>query len=239
MEINGKTVTAYGTIEYDEGAITAHMTNTNNPHVVTYKQAGAAPAGFGLGERSGALIDSCNDAIRAGFYAAPSKGFAEGSFPTGYGNFKYGTLLVETRGDTRVQQTIKHDYYEAKRALTYSGGAWNFGAWEYVSVPLGNGVEYRTTERYDRDPVYVKLVDLKAFAADAYEKTVDLGITNIAKVVDASFVAVSKDGAHYFNAPDVKWRIICPDGAAKCVFCDFSEEMATAKLTLKYTKTTG
>ena len=43
------------------------------------------------------------------------------------------------------------------RRRVLNNGVW--GPWEWVNPPMQVGVEYRTTERYLRKPVYVKVVD--------------------------------------------------------------------------------
>ena len=43
------------------------------------------------------------------------------------------------------------------RRRVLNNGVW--GPWAWVNPPMQVGVEYRTTERYLRKPVYVKVVD--------------------------------------------------------------------------------
>lgn len=48
-----------------------------------------------------------------------------------------------------------------------------WGPWEYINPPMAVGVEYRTTERYQGKPVYVKAVDCGAMANNKVVTIVD------------------------------------------------------------------
>lgn len=60
-------------------------------------------------------------------------------------------------------------------------GAWS--AWEYINPPMSFNVEYRTTERYQGKPVYVKLVKF-GILPNATAKAVNFSIENNAQLVD-------------------------------------------------------
>ena len=54
----------------------------------------------------------------------------------------------------------------------HSSGTWY--PWEWVNPPMAAGIEYRTTERYQGKPVYVKLVNFGALP-NATTKNVEYG----------------------------------------------------------------
>lgn len=122
---------------------------------VTAKQVGAAPAGYGLGENS-SMAKSWNNHWQNGFFREKLNS------PTGAsGKMWYGITCVESGGNqTNIafSRDVSHGLMEARR---YKEGS-TFGEWEYVNPPMLEGVEYRTTERFNGKPVYAKYMDSAA-----------------------------------------------------------------------------
>lgn len=114
---------------------------------------GAAPAGYGLGE-TGVYCADCNNVYKNGWYEVdvntanlPAEGIA-------------GTLSVHsiaTDNGTDVYQTITSGATTIQRYYSSWAGAWQ--PWEWVNPPMQEGVEYRTTERWDGKPVYKMYID--------------------------------------------------------------------------------
>lgn len=109
-----------------------------------------APSGYGLGT-AGAAIDSgkdLNDIWQCGFY----------SWDNGVSNspFAWGLMVVLSPGNFlngRVQ--IAYDRVNKTIAIRWLNTTWS--PWEYQNPPMKIGVEYRTTERHDGNPVYKKM----------------------------------------------------------------------------------
>ena len=135
----------------------ARIVATSGTGAITPDAIGAAPAGFGLGTQGKAITD-LNDATLNGWYY-----FGGGTLntPTGISNSEYGSALVVSRdGNSKTQYYTASNVgttvgYDAVRYMI--GGIWQ--PWEYVNPPMQLGIEYRTTERYNGNPVYAKLVD--------------------------------------------------------------------------------
>lgn len=138
-----------------QGDIDAHVGNKNNPHDVTIKQIGAAPAGYGLGVKTTETVNNLNTCVNNGWY---STGQATANVPAG---FEYSSVFVETRIDRITQKltTLRDNGIGVGTVLirtsTDNGETWTE---EWENPPLKPGVEYRTTERCDGKPVYRKLV---------------------------------------------------------------------------------
>ena len=112
--------------------------------------ANKAPGGFGLGNISGRTANSFSEITGYGFYRIPSEsGFAPDA-SSNWGavyigaNLSYGTLLYARNNALMAVRSVS----EGK-----------VGPIEWVNPPMAVGVEYRTTERFQGKPVYVKVVD--------------------------------------------------------------------------------
>lgn len=195
-----------------------------------------APSGFGLGEEIGKDVpdQSTMDITFAnGWYKCA---FAVTPFNTG------GTLFVIGRGRSNY---VVQQYYPSGSALkltygmrSYNGTSWS--DWEWVNPPMNLGVEYRTTERYLGNPVYVKLVDCGSLPNTTI-KTIEHG-TEILKAISCTLSLTSTSG-YPRTAPEIN------SDKTVSVFAqldrgyihimanrDFSKFTAVAKI--KYTKTT-
>lgn len=137
----------------DVETLHTHLKNKNNPHGVTIKQIGAAPAGYGLGNTSNmqTLVNwgGIND-------VANNPGWYKVAFPLN--SLSNWTLRVDTDG-TNIFQEYKAVYNgnEIIMHRTCADGAW--GEFEWENPPMIPGVEYRTTERRNGKVVYTKLID--------------------------------------------------------------------------------
>lgn len=112
---------------------------------------GAAPAGFGLG---GNVVDvsSANDITATGWYRSDS------NTPNTY--WWYIMHIQHWSGDA---EQIAFSYNDPTKPMTIRVKLDNvWGEWEYINPPMVAGVEYRTTERFNKKVVYAQLVNFGA-----------------------------------------------------------------------------
>lgn len=139
-----------------------------------------APGGFGLGTSNPRHIDDANNALESGWY------YLDASTLNGPESAEYSNvMLVLTRNSN--PQTVQVSFnvtdlaFELRRVCT--NGVWS--PWEWVNPPMQLGVEYRTTERYNSKPVYVKTVSL-GLIENHTSKSVEHGISNFESCVECS-----------------------------------------------------
>ena len=126
----------------------------NRVDTLTAADVGAAPAGYGLGSVAGAdkWNGDANALTKQGWYRLESG--------TTNGVGESASVRVDGYAETGLTQTA-YTRTGFKRIRTCVDGVWI--EWEWVNPPMVAGVEYRTTERFNGNPVYVKLVSLGAF----------------------------------------------------------------------------
>ena len=140
-----------------------------------------APSGYGLGEMDASYVSDCNAAVKNGWYYTSGAANA----PANDGEvFSYGWLHVSTRTGTMIRQ----DYYSSipvpDHFVRYMvEGVWK--EWEYVNPPMGLGSEYRTTERYNGKPVYVKTVNTGKMPVAGFSNRITFYpvLSNVDKIV--------------------------------------------------------
>lgn len=137
-----------------------------------------APGGFGLGAAAAPVTD-LNQAVLSGWYSCAGSSNGPSS------NF-YGWLLVSSR--TGAGGMIRQDAWNALAQPDHFAryavdGVWT--PWEYVNPPMQLGVEYRTTERYNRKPIYIKAVSLGLLENNT-SKSVEHGISDFESCVECS-----------------------------------------------------
>lgn len=169
--------------------ITPSMIGTYNKTEIDTALQKKAPAGYGLGKNSGMSITDGDEAVYGGNYYW---GNTTQNLP-----FSYGFMGITVRADGSLIQTAYSEAYpgcSAQRKCTDG----TFGEWEWVNPPMILGVEYRTTERYQGKPVYVKIVDFGALPANS-KKVVAHGIDNLGYVLDYS------GSAGYWVVSSIPW----------------------------------
>lgn len=221
-----------------------HLRDKDNPHGVTAEQVGAAPAGYGLGEKVAPAI---------AWKFAGSNGFSRSSNDSPDGKLWWGITSVRDYSGgynvgTHIAFTNENDILTQAMRVYKASGVTATGAWEYVNPPMLEGVEYRTTERFMGKAVYTQLIDLRKhmnFSAPDYidedAKMVQISLDIIAeKIVDATnrqedgmFVSIG-------NSAKVPWDVnIGVDGWVCVNFYNLkADDLSGAILTLKYTKVT-
>lgn len=118
--------------------------------------AGKAPAGYGLGFTEAFDFAEIDNIKANGWYACDvgSSGF------TIFGIwFRFVHMRVDMWDFNSVRQTL-YPVLGSNVILMREcfGNTW--GEWECVNPPMTEGVEYRTIERYNGEPVYVKLINI-------------------------------------------------------------------------------
>ena len=134
---------------------------------LTANDIGAAPAGYGLGAYAASLPSTNLDSITYnGWYV-----IGRTSGLTNPPPFGWGVLHVYARNYKNLVQEFKSGQSTVRR---YSvDGTWQ--PWEWVNPPMQLGVEYRTTERYQGKPVYVKSLSMGNMPAVSTTKSVTFG----------------------------------------------------------------
>lgn len=149
----------------------------------TAAMVGAAPAGYGLGGLSKLLTSAQSDDLNrvwengsyywSGGYPDVDTPANAPLFPNESAN-RYVFCSMQVRntkiGNTvRVRQKVRyfdqsnydmHSDVERTIVTSLNGNPSYQHPWEYVNPPMELGVEYRTTERYNGKPVYVKLLEV-------------------------------------------------------------------------------
>ena len=196
---------------------------------LTAADVGAAPAGYGLGAAPKS-VSSWDEATVSGWYKGPA--------PAGFG---YGTIWgrVDALKSGYIAQVIYLDANPNCSAMRECiNGTWK--AWEWVNPPMLTGVEYRTTERYNGKPVYVKIVDCGKMPS-ATTSTIDPGVENI-------LYRISVEAMMYYSVDDT-WTLPLNNGThdASCWFNNKGINVRSAQTglsaytcyaTIKYTKKT-
>lgn len=129
--------------------------NRGNPP--TAAEVGAAPAGYGLGKAERITTDKLDSTITPGFYDISATMTVNNTTA----NYWYLFVFSYGAGTNYCTQTIINcSANQLKQERYYRSGEWT--DWAYVNPPMELGVEYRTTEKYNGKPVYVKAVDMGA-----------------------------------------------------------------------------
>lgn len=240
----------YKTTEQYNKAIVYKKIDTDNTikwsidNGVTWKSAGeylgAAPSGFGLGTTFAPDAIPNNDFNQA---TANSWYGVSGSDSTPYTN---GPTGVHISGAvlfvlSRRSDLIKHQYLflgtNGKQGQIlhryYNNGTEVWSEWEWVNPRMDLGVEYRTTERYQGKPVYVKLVNCGQLP-NATEKTISGYAENVERVVD--FNGISP----YFGQSLMNKNFTTLNVAIGWIniACTTDLSAGNAEVWVKYTKTT-
>ena len=169
MHRNGpKNSVGFGGYENDPNTVsiaedmTFHVKGTAKG--ITAAMVGAAPAGYGLGENTAKSLDA-NALNKTGFYVCDTN--------TPDNNWWYG-VHVQYHANYAYQEFCCYIGTASHVFRKKVAGTW--GEWEWVNPPMAVGVEYRTTERDNGNPVYTKLVNCGTVTNGA---TVSLGVLNV------------------------------------------------------------
>ena len=154
----------------------------------------------------------------------------------------WGIELVNADGFGYAIATSYDSYGVVRKMRKYLDGVWK--PWEYVNPPMVIGVEYRTTERYLGNPVYVKLVDCGALP-NATTKIVEYGDSVCRPIFgygispsSNTFPSVNYGGglAESFNSLNLVSLWL--NGNAVLIACGGDRSALNAYVFVKYWKTT-
>ena len=193
---------------------------------------GAAPAGYGLGSVGITSLLDANTAKKNGWYIGGGENAV--NFPS-Y-NHKYGELFVLARNTTIEQFAI----YQGTICVRYStDGGTTWSTWEYVNPPMLLGVEYRTTERYQGKPVYVKLVDFGALPNNTSKTVTYTDNTNVVPI-DCGGYGAGMTLPGYTGPSDYPSQVIeiCATDNYIKIMTHYDRSTKTATVWVKYYKTT-
>lgn len=191
--------------------------------------AGKAPDGYGIGS-VGRTVTDLDDALVSGFYSA----IGAANIPSNIVSAQYAQVLVLSLNTGRVTQVYFHNVTGGTGAIAVrrlDGNGWS--PWEFINPPMVIDVEYRTTERYQGKPVYVKLVNFGALP-NATLKGLDHGIQDMS--VPFSIEGHITNGLRTaVSSSDISWS--CTSSKLMAITTtDMSTRNAYVKI--KYTKTT-
>ena len=204
------------------------------PKTVYNQVSGVAPAGYGLGG-TGKRVTDMNNAQESGFYSA----LGASNIPPNVESVQYGSVLVLCSQADRVTQIYFQDVTDGTGAIAVrrlNGNGWS--DWEFINPPMKLGIEYRTTERYQGKPVYVKLVDLGSCPSSGIKDVTVLGDTEVGFRCEGKWT-YGGGSTLPFESTSSDRMAIAILGKNVRIFTggkDFS--INTAKATIYYTKTT-
>ena len=197
-----------------------------------YAQGAFAPHGHGLGLATGSLTvlstpaeaDACT---KAGWYEYYSSTTLNGS------GTQYGGIFVIPSMWSVTQFFFCRMYYGCCMKRIYQDGVWQ--PWEWINPPLASGVEYRTTERWQGKPVYVKLLSLGNLP-NATEKAVYHNIANLDYPLSITAGAKSSDWSFALPLTESSLTKFTFNYQHIAIKCTGNWSGYTAYATLKYTK---
>lgn len=209
-------------------------------------EAGAAPAGYGLGGDSVLPPDNdLNKAISNGFYYTT---------PTTLNRiYGYDSVVVSRKGNY-VEQ-VSFSYVNNQNCLVVQRASLDGGAtwmpWEHLNPQMYLDNEYRTTERYNGRPVYAKRFNAGLFPSAGSVKEIDFTTGTesegkIGNIVSVSGIAgtwtiptdlyggvITNDGKVYLTA-----RVTSGNGVIYIGTASRDLTAVSAHVIVKYTKTT-
>lgn len=145
----------------------------------------SAPAGYGLGEAKSIAQADVDTTVAPGWYR-----ITDGITVQNGVTYSYAYMRVDAYSRVHCVQTLYPTISIGVilRRWRYSN---TWSNWEWDNPPMALGVEYRTTERWQGKPVYVKAIDLGTLPA-AERKSVEHGIGSAATVI--AFDAYATNG---------------------------------------------
>lgn len=150
--------------------------------------AGVAPGGFGLGGDSlwcgstSSPINDLNDATGNGWYRW-SGSYQPANVPIESTSGKMLTVNYDGANLAQIAFVSLNINYTYRNTILTRICASNYWyPWEYVNPPMLEGVEYRTTERFEGKPVYVKAISVGA-PSKSGSVSVAHGVSNVNHIV--------------------------------------------------------
>ena len=204
------------------------------PKTVYSQVSGVAPAGYGLGG-VGKQVTDMNNAQESGFYSA----LGASNLPPNVESVQYGSVLVLCSQADRVTQVYFQDVTDGTGAIVVrrlNGNGWS--QWEFINPPMKLGIEYRTTERYQGKPVYVKLVNLGNCPSSSYKNVTVLGNTEVGFRCEGTWTYGGGSTLPFESSSSDRMEIAIIDKNVRIFTGGKDFSTYTAKATIYYTKTT-
>lgn len=218
-------------IAQPEAWTAGHWTEISITDVIrglTAADVGAAPDGYGLGANNPRFPSGydANQALTSGWWQAsvnvPGNAWCL-LFVLARGDIVYQEALTD-RDASGIESTCR-----LRRVLFR--GTWT--QWEWVNPPMQIGVEYRTTERWDKKPVYATIFYF-GLLPNASRKTISHNIQNVQSIVN--IVAIGSNGA-ILNDIELAGSNFTANNSVIACQSSVDQSSVTATVLLKYTKT--
>lgn len=222
----------------DVETLHTHLKNQDNPHGVTIEQIGAAPAGYGLGGYPAEYIGSVAELDTRFKYGL----YMFGAQTTNICNvlFQYATLLVYPFNNDICVQELRpvmaspDQMNVVFRRYCYGG---SFSEWEIENPPMALGTEYRTTERWNGEPLYTKLVNIGAIPNTDSKYVTDILPMNIKPLSISGIARGGTNNTHGLPLP-TRHIHVSVDGEWGSVYVSSDSDYSnyTGFLIVKYAK---
>ena len=186
-----------------------------------------APSGYGLGE-NGAYVSNL-DALKTTGVFTFTHDATSNPFPG------WGGVAVVLASKTTIKQILfcnKNNGLCVERSMCLDMDKTTFEPWEYRNPPLESGVQYRTTERWDKKPVYVKRMTFTSNTQNEFyfDPKVYFGVTGLVRVEGKVYSAATK---YAYQIPSKNAVVVIePDGYL--LTTDFDMRNYTVDLTMYY-----
>lgn len=206
---------------------------------LTAADVGAAPDGFGLGIDYGGNVPggNINNATKNGWYSLAGTELNAPTVDDGVQSVTGAMLFVQSsRSDrSKVQwMTIGNaGFFGYTLRRYYNPTSTEWSSWEWINPPMQTGVEYRTTERWDKKPVYAKIFYF-GLLPNASRKTISHNIQNVQSIVN--IVAIGSNGA-ILNDIELAGSNFTANNSIIACQSSVDQSSVTATVLLKYTKT--
>ena len=221
-----------------------------NTWMPTIAEIGAAPAGYGYGgtPKTGAAVFSNLSEMGLGLTASCTteafvkalKGHSNVQFMHNKDNairltdapFDYGTVEFHKGANDNYIYGIGVDIKGNIYVYKYHPSQTDTNGWYYDNPPMTDGVEYRTTERYNGRVVYAKLVNMGKLTAGGITKVdVNLGSKIIRYAANNDWAGVPMDEETGY---EIRVKKVCPTYIE--MFSGASNTNATAHVLVWYFK---
>ena len=184
-----------------------------------------------------APADNLNDVWQAGWYAWDA---APQNAPTVGGSLiAYCSMIVLNKGSSYNTHQIIYTFegYEIHRYYDGSKRTWSEYAW--VNPPMKLGVEYRITEWYMENPVYVKLVNCGTIPAQGTYKDFVFASDVDSIISVTAYSSIRGNTLPYYDTNGIRYSLA--GGTNSVIIWNYSESLLDTNVLalIKYTKTTN
>ena len=232
-----------GLIAEQAGTARVPISRTINGHSLASdvdldnNDVGAAPAGFGLGGECVEVLD-WNTATKNGFYSDTNGEERKHSPFLGMAAWGYTVAMKNADAITQVAFTYATPNWNHAlvQKIRHLKGAEGWREWEWVNPPMEVGIEYRTTERWNGEPVYTRLIRFGSLpnASTALLRITDLSYSTLIAIDGVAFY--NDDTMPLSSIATTRVRISQVSGGVIYITTDEDRTAWTAHIQLKYIK---